>query len=130
MNNSMSRLTFLSYKIFLFVFIIYSTLLYLNHIFQNLSIIYQVIIIVFRDYQIIVVGMLSDTDNECVHVERWAIRFNGNTKSECFIDFNGFTECANVNFSDQNIVNFAPTFPGSQQLQRFYMRNITRHMIK
>ncbi|EFN63059.1 Coiled-coil domain-containing protein 108 [Camponotus floridanus] len=86
--------------------------------------------IIHENYQIIVVGMLPGTDNERVYVERWAIRFNGNTKSECFIDFRGFAECANVSFNDQNLVKFAPTFPNCRELQQFYMRNITRHTIK
>lgn len=86
-------------------------------------------VIFSRDYQIIVVGMLPGTDNERVYVERWAIHFNGNTKSEYFIDFRGFAECANVSFSDQ-IVKFAPTFPNCREPQQFYMRNITRHTIK
>lgn len=87
-------------------------------------------VIFSRDYQIIVVGMLPGTDNERVYVERWAIHFNGNTKSEYFIDFRGFAECANVSFSDQNLVKFAPTFPNCQEPQQFCMRNITRHTIK
>jgi len=86
--------------------------------------------ILFRDYQIIVVGMLPGNDDERVYMERWAICFNGNMKSEYFIDFQGYTEYANVSFSDQNTVSFAPTFPGCQSLQQFYMRNITRHTIK
>lgn len=72
--------------------------------------------------------MLPKTD-EHVYIERWAIRFNGNTKSECFIDFQGYTEYANVSFSNRNIVCFAPTFPGCQSQQQFCMRNITRHTI-
>ncbi|XP_050455314.1 cilia- and flagella-associated protein 65-like [Cataglyphis hispanica] len=84
--------------------------------------------IIHKDYQIIVVGMLPGIDNERVYVERWAIHFNGNTKSEYFIDFRGFAECANVSFRDQ-IVRFAPTFPNCQEPQQFYMRNITRHTI-
>ncbi|TGZ46630.1 Uncharacterized protein DBV15_04028 [Temnothorax longispinosus] len=86
--------------------------------------------IIHQDYQIIVVGMLPGTDDERVYMERWAIRFNGNTKSECFIDFQGYTEYANVNFSDRNIMCFAPTFPGCQSQQQFCMRNITRHTIQ
>lgn len=86
--------------------------------------------ILFRDYQIIVVGMLPGTDDERVYMERWAIRFNGNTKSECFIDFQGYTEYANVSFSDWNSMCFASTFPGCQSQQQFYMRNITRHTIQ
>ncbi|KAL6261473.1 hypothetical protein P5V15_006563 [Pogonomyrmex californicus] len=86
--------------------------------------------IIYLDYQIIVVGMLPETDDKRVYMERWAIRFNGNTKSECFIDFQGFTEHANVTFSDRNIVNFAPTFPGCQSSQQFCMRNVTRHTMK
>ncbi|XP_011870310.1 PREDICTED: coiled-coil domain-containing protein 108 isoform X1 [Vollenhovia emeryi] len=86
--------------------------------------------IIHQDYQIIVVGMLPGTDDERVYMERWAIRFNGNTKSECFIDFQGYTEYANVSFSDRNTVCFAPTFPGCQSQQQFYMRNITRHTIQ
>ncbi|XP_072767070.1 cilia- and flagella-associated protein 65 [Anoplolepis gracilipes] len=86
--------------------------------------------IIHQDYQIIVVGMLPGIDNERVYVERWAIRFNGNTKSERFIDFRGFAECANVSFNDQNLVNFVPTFPNCWESQQFSMRNITRHKIR
>lgn len=85
--------------------------------------------ILSRDYQIVVVGMLPGTDDERVYMERWAIRFNGNAKSECFIDFQGYTEYANVSFSDRTVC-FAPTFPGCENQQRFYMRNITRHTIQ
>ncbi|KYN04120.1 hypothetical protein ALC62_04885 [Cyphomyrmex costatus] len=85
--------------------------------------------IIHRDYQIIVIGMLPGNDDKRVYMERWAVYFNGNMKSEYFIDFQGYTEYANVSFSDQNTVSFAPTFPGCQSLQQFYMRNITRHVI-
>ncbi|XP_018338048.1 PREDICTED: coiled-coil domain-containing protein 108-like [Trachymyrmex septentrionalis] len=85
--------------------------------------------IIHQDYQIIAVCMLPGNDDKRVYMERWAIRFNGNMKSECFIDFQGYTENANVSFSNQNTVNFASTFPGCQSLQQFYMRNITRHVI-
>lgn len=84
-----------------------------------------------RDYQIVVVGMLSESDNARVYVERWAIRFNGNAKSERFIDFRGLTEHAEVTLGDRgNVLKFAPCFPGSRLPQRFSMRNVTRHAIK
>ncbi|XP_011701694.1 PREDICTED: uncharacterized protein LOC105458232 isoform X2 [Wasmannia auropunctata] len=86
--------------------------------------------VIHQDYQIIVVGMLPENNDERVYMERWAIRFNGNTKSECFIDFQGYTEYANVSFCGRDIVSFAPTFPGCQTPQQFCMRNITRHTIK
>ncbi|KAG5308054.1 CFA65 protein, partial [Acromyrmex insinuator] len=85
--------------------------------------------IIHQDYQIIAVCMLPGNDDKRVYMERWAIRFNGNIKSECFIDFQGYTEYADVSFSDRNTVNFASTFPGCQSLQQFYMRNVTRHVI-
>lgn len=74
--------------------------------------------------------MLPDSENQRIYVERWAIQLNGNSKSNCFIDFGGFAEYADVSFNEQNIVISTPTFPGSQQLEQFSMRNITRHSIK
>ncbi|RLU26569.1 hypothetical protein DMN91_000365 [Ooceraea biroi] len=86
--------------------------------------------IINQDYQIVVVGMLPGIDNEHIYEERWAIHFNGNTKSECFINFRGFTECANINFNNQkNVINLTSTFPGCRQTQLLHIRNVTRHMI-
>ncbi|XP_018393695.1 PREDICTED: uncharacterized protein LOC108772623 [Cyphomyrmex costatus] len=64
--------------------------------------------IIHRDYQIIVIGMLPGNDDKRVYMERWAVYFNGNMKSEYFIDFQGYTEYANVSFSDQNTFQSAP----------------------
>ncbi|XP_026826887.1 LOW QUALITY PROTEIN: uncharacterized protein LOC105280367 [Ooceraea biroi] len=87
--------------------------------------------IINQDYQIVVVGMLPGIDNEHIYEERWAIHFNGNTKSECFINFRGFTECANINFNNQkNVINLTSTFPGCRQTQLLHIRNVTRHMIR
>lgn len=124
-NNYFKRFFFLLLYIiqqYLKNIIIYIFLFFNNH---------QIIIIFFRDYQIVVVGMLPGNDDRRAYIERWAIRFNGNVKSECFIDFRGFAEHANVDFyNERNVVRFSPIFPHCRQLQHFPMRNITRHTIK
>ncbi|XP_025154117.1 cilia- and flagella-associated protein 65 [Harpegnathos saltator] len=86
--------------------------------------------IIYQDYQIVVVGMLPEGDNERVYTERWAIRFNGNVKSECFIDFRGLTEHAEVALGDRNVLKFASCFLSCRLPQQFSMRNVTRHKIR
>ncbi|XP_032677017.1 cilia- and flagella-associated protein 65-like [Odontomachus brunneus] len=85
--------------------------------------------IIYQDYQVVVVGMLPESDNRRVYVERWAIRFNGNAKSECFIDFRGLAEHAEVTLGDQNVLRLTPCFLGCRLPQQFLMRNITLFVI-
>ena len=61
--------------------------------------------------------------------ERWAIRFNGNPKYEVSVDFRGYAEYPELNFS-KDIVKFPSAHPDCDQVEQMATRNASRHCIK
>ncbi|XP_076752428.1 cilia- and flagella-associated protein 65 [Xylocopa sonorina] len=86
--------------------------------------------VIYQNYQIVVVEMISEPKNEQIYLERWTLYFNGSTKNETYIDFKGYAEHPNVVFNNTNTLSFLPVFPCCQQFAQLEMRNITRHNIK
>ncbi|CAK9816862.1 Cilia- and flagella-associated protein 65 [Anthophora quadrimaculata] len=86
--------------------------------------------VIYEEYQIIVIEMTSEPKDEQIYIERWTVYFNGNMKTESYINFKGYAEYANVIFNNNNLLSFSSILPGCEQFAQLGMRNVTRHRLK
>lgn len=73
--------------------------------------------------------MFPETEGKLAYVERWAVQFNGDPRNEVFMDFRGYAEYPDLSFSNDNLVEFPPVYPGCHQVKEVTMRNVTRHCL-
>ncbi|XP_058788809.1 cilia- and flagella-associated protein 65-like [Phymastichus coffea] len=83
-----------------------------------------------QEYQVIVVELFPEACADPAYVERWAIRLNGNSKNEIYLDLQGFAEQGILVFGDENFVTFDPVHFGCKQTRAVSVRNLSRHLVR
>nr|XP_046478579.1 uncharacterized protein LOC124217226 [Neodiprion pinetum] len=86
--------------------------------------------IIHRGYQIVALHMFPEVQNKLFYIERWTIEFNGNPNNKVPIEFKAYAEFPRLDFSNNNLIEFAPVYPLCEQTTQVTMRNTTRHCIR
>ncbi|KAK4876024.1 hypothetical protein RN001_012446 [Aquatica leii] len=97
---------------------------------RNTNFILKPMLGIIYDFQVIVVQLQSDGNNQKAYVERWGLQLNGRSEDCVPIFLKGFAENITVCIGDNYAVTFSPVQPGCQDIKNVVVSNKTIHCIK